>query len=95
MLAAGALDEVRALLALGLSEELPIMRALGVAALAAHIAGKLGAGGGRGGGPRRETRQYAKRQLTWLETQYDCVEAAQHARYGKNSSDDILSFIDP
>src|SRR5262249_61289946 len=41
MLAAGALEEVRGLLALGLSEELPIMRALGVAPLAAWIAGKL------------------------------------------------------
>ena len=41
MLAAGALEEVRALLALGLSTELPIMRALGVAPLAAHLEGAL------------------------------------------------------
>jgi len=41
MLAAGALEEVRTLLALGLSGELPVMRALGVAALAAHVAGKM------------------------------------------------------
>ena len=34
MLADGALEEVRALLALGLSDELPVMRALGVAPLA-------------------------------------------------------------
>ena len=65
MLAAGALDEVRTLVRLGLSTELPIMRALGVAPLAAHLAGHV---------PlveaaqlaKAETRQYAKRQLTWL-----------------------------
>jgi tRNA dimethylallyltransferase len=65
MLASGALDEVRALLALGLAADLPVMRALGVAPLAAAICGKL---------PLEEavraakaqTRQYAKRQVTWL-----------------------------
>jgi tRNA dimethylallyltransferase len=65
MMAAGALDEVRGLLALQLSDDLPVMRALGVAPLTAHLAGAM---------PREaavaaaktETRQYAKRQLTWL-----------------------------
>src|SRR5262249_16855190 len=64
MLAAGALEEVRGLLVLGLSEELPIMRALGVAPLAAWIAGKLE----RSEAVARATahpRQFAKRQLTW------------------------------
>jgi tRNA dimethylallyltransferase len=65
MLAAGALDEVRALTALGLSGELPIMRALGVAALAAHLAGKLALEAAMEAA-KTETRQYAKRQLTWL-----------------------------
>lgn len=60
----GALDEVKALMARELAPDLPIMRALGVKPLAAHLAGKLamdeaieqtGA----------ETRQYAKRQMTW------------------------------
>ena len=64
MLAAGALAEVRALISLGLPADLPIMGALGVAELAAHL---------RGSAPLEEastaaiaaTRQYAKRQLTW------------------------------
>jgi tRNA dimethylallyltransferase len=65
MMGCGALDEVRALTALGLDDSLPAMRALGVAPLAAALAGQI---------PlpeaveraKAETRQYAKRQLTWL-----------------------------
>lgn len=65
MLAAGALEEVRGLLALGLSGELPVMRALGVAALAAHLAGALTLAEAAERA-KAQTRQYAKRQLTWL-----------------------------
>ena len=65
MLAAGALEEVRALLALGLSGELPVMRALGVAPLAVHVAGKMSLETAVAAA-KTETRQYAKRQLTWL-----------------------------
>jgi tRNA dimethylallyltransferase len=65
MLAAGALDEVRRLLALGLSAELPIMRALGVAPLAAHLAGALSLDAAVAAA-KSDTRKYAKRQLTWL-----------------------------
>jgi tRNA dimethylallyltransferase len=64
MMNAGALEEARALVALGLSEALPIMRALGVAPLAAHIAGNLGLEEAVALA-KAETRQYAKRQLTW------------------------------
>ena len=45
--------------------ELPIMRALGVAPLAAHIAGELALEEAVASA-KAETRQYAKRQLTWL-----------------------------
>jgi tRNA dimethylallyltransferase len=65
MMQAGALNEVRALLALGLSDELPIMRALGVRPLAAHLAGNLG-GDEAVAAAKLETRQYAKRQMTWF-----------------------------
>ena len=65
MLAAGALEEVRSLLALGLSSELPVMRALGVAPLAAHLAGATSLEAAVAAA-QTETRQYAKRQLTWL-----------------------------
>lgn len=65
MMGAGALDEVRALLRLHLSPELPIMRALGVAQLAAHLEGRLSLDAAAAAA-KAETRQYAKRQLTWL-----------------------------
>ena len=65
MMAAGALDEVRALLALGLSAELPVMRALGVAPLAAHLTDAMPLDAAVAAA-KAETRQYAKRQLTWL-----------------------------
>ena len=64
MLAAGALKEVQRLLGLGLSDELPIMRALGVAPLAAAIAGKL-ALSEAAARAKADTRQFAKRQGTW------------------------------
>ena len=66
MLAAGALEEVRTLLAAGLSPELPIMRAHGVPRLAAHLKGAMSLEEAVAGA-KADTRQYAKRQLTWLQ----------------------------
>ena len=68
MVAAGALDEVRALLDLGLSPDLPVMKALGVRELAAHLRGgdSLAAAIAKA---QQATRRYAKRQMTWLRTQ--------------------------
>jgi tRNA dimethylallyltransferase len=65
MLEDGALEEVRALLSLDLSWELPIMRALGVGPLAALIEGRASREKAIAQA-KSETRQYAKRQLTWL-----------------------------
>ena len=64
MLAAGALEEVRALLALGLDRALPAMRAIGVSELAQVIEGKKSL---EEVTPiaQRSTRNYVKRQLTW------------------------------
>lgn len=64
MMRAGALEEVRALVALGLSPGLPIMRALGVAPLAAHVGGRLPLAEAVALA-KTQTRQYAKRQATW------------------------------
>jgi tRNA dimethylallyltransferase len=70
MLQQGAEDEVRALLALGLPAEAPVMKAIGVSQIAAMLKGEM----------RREevlekgaaaTRQYAKRQMTWFRNQMD------------------------
>jgi tRNA dimethylallyltransferase len=64
MIAAGALEEVRRLMRLGLSTELPVMRALGVAPLAAHLAGEVTLQDAAAAA-KAETRQYARRQMTW------------------------------
>jgi tRNA dimethylallyltransferase len=65
MLAAGALEEVRGLLDAGLSDQLPIMRALAVAPLAAHLRGAVPLDEAAATA-KSDTRKYAKRQLTWL-----------------------------
>ncbi len=64
MLAAGALEEVSQLAALQLDPALPIMNALGVRPLLAHLAGTLQREAAVEAA-QTETRQYAKRQLTW------------------------------
>jgi tRNA dimethylallyltransferase len=65
MLAAGALEEVRALLALNLDPALPAMRAHGVPEFSAHLRGETTLEEVRG---RVElvTGQYTKRQATWF-----------------------------
>jgi tRNA dimethylallyltransferase len=63
MLAHGALDEARALAALDAT--LPAARALGVPALLRHLAGE-GTLEAAADEVKRETRRYAKRQLTWF-----------------------------
>jgi tRNA dimethylallyltransferase len=68
MLDHGAVQEVEALMALGLDPDLPAMKAIGVPELRSAIAGVI---------PFREaierakiaTRQYAKRQATWFRHQ--------------------------
>ena len=68
MLAAGALEEVRAVLDRDLDPLLPVMKAVGVRELAAHLAGDLTLEAAADLA-RQETRRYAKRQLTWLRNQ--------------------------
>jgi tRNA dimethylallyltransferase len=68
MIAAGALDEVAGLLARGLSPERPIMKAVGVPELAAHLTGTLDLPAAIGLA-QQATRRYAKRQYTWFRHQ--------------------------
>jgi tRNA dimethylallyltransferase len=68
MMAAGALDEVRALASRGLDPQLPLMRAYGVPPLMRHIAGEIGLEAAVAEA-QAGTRQYAKRQLTWFRHQ--------------------------
>ena len=68
MVEAGALDEVRALVARGLSPSLPAMKAVGVREFAAHLAGETSLAAAVEA-TRQATRNYAKRQLTWFRNQ--------------------------
>ena len=64
MLEQDALEEVRELMSLKLDSTLPVMRALGVAALIAHLRGELTLDEAVTR-IKTESRQYAKRQMTW------------------------------
>ena len=68
MLERGAVEEVRALLARELDPALPVMRAIGVAEVAGYLRGDwtLSEAETRGA---QATRNYAKRQYTWLRHQ--------------------------
>jgi tRNA dimethylallyltransferase len=68
MLAAGALDEVRALDARKLDPLLPAMKAHGVPWLRRYLAGELSLAEAAEGA-KKDTRSYAKRQFTWFRNQ--------------------------
>jgi tRNA dimethylallyltransferase len=68
MLDQGAMEEVEALAARGLSRALPAMKATGVREFMAHLQGRAGLPEALDAA-RRETRRYAKRQMTWFRNQ--------------------------
>lgn len=92
MVAAGAIEEAKALAALGLDPSVPLTKALGLRPLIDHVSGNidLSAAISRG---QTETRAYAKRQETWLRTQM----IAWRRFYTQDSESlkaEIFSFID-
>ena len=68
MMRSGALDEVQALMALELLADMPILRAHGVPELMAYIRGEMSREAAIAKA-QQNTRNYAKRQMTWLRTQ--------------------------
>lgn len=68
MMDSGALDEARALTARNLSPDLPVMKAVGVRELGAHLRGEISLEAALDA-MRQATRNYAKRQLTWFRNQ--------------------------
>ena len=68
MVAAGAVDEVAALLERRLDPTLPVMRAIGVRELAGHLAGEWSLDHAVRA-MQQATRNYAKRQRTWFKNQ--------------------------
>ena len=68
MLEQGALDEVERLIARGLDQELPVMRAIGVREIAAYLRAHCSRAEMVEQG-QQATRNYAKRQFTWFRRQ--------------------------
>ena len=91
MLEQGAMDEVRQLINRQLDPSLPLMKALGVTALkavldqemtideAAYIA-------------KRDSRHYAKRQMTWLRNNYN-AQITLNTKLSKSLIESIFSLI--
>jgi tRNA dimethylallyltransferase len=69
MLQQGALDEARALADGNLDDTLPAMRAVGVRELLSHIRGEI-ALEEAARLAKTNTRRYAKRQLTWIRSNF-------------------------
>jgi tRNA dimethylallyltransferase len=92
MIEEGALEEVRGLVAQGLDDTLPIMRALGVRPLVTHLQGKTSLTDAIAA-TLNETRAYAKRQRTWLRRNmiaWQIITTQQIDDFSR----DILAFID-
>src|SRR5574337_1089481 len=68
MMAQGLLDEVRSLLDRGYNETLKPLRAIGYRHMIRHLRGEIGLDGAITS-LKRDTRRYAKRQLTWFRHQ--------------------------
>jgi len=91
MVAAGALEEVRALLARRLDPALPAMKAVGVPELARHLAGAIPLDEAIRFG-QQATRRYAKRQVTWFRHQMPEAKVIV-AQFSESLLEEIFSFI--
>lgn len=69
MIKEGALDEIKSLLKRNLDPSLPILKALGVPSLSAYLEGKVTEHEAMVAA-KTQTRQFAKRQLTWFRNQF-------------------------
>lgn len=92
MLAAGALAEVRALLALDLDPALPVMKAVGVRELAGVLRGEWDLAQASQAAITA-TRQYLKRQTSWLRTQVLASHAQAEVLHAKFSTLDMVDLV--
>jgi len=96
MASAGALEEVRAIMARHLSPDLPALKAVGLRELARHLHGEIPLGVAISEA-QQASRRYAKRQMTWLRTQMPpSEELPTHtvsAQYSESLMPEIFSFI--
>lgn len=91
MVEAGAVSEVRALLALELPDTLPVMRALGVRELAGYIRGEYDLDHGINL-MTVATQRFAKRQATWFKGQMKAATFL-NAQYSESLMPRIRTFI--
>lgn len=77
MIAQGAIGEAAALAARRLDQSLSVMKAVGAAELIAHLNGELSLDGAIDLA-KRNTRRFAKRQLTWFRNQAAAWTRADH-----------------
>ncbi|MEO1720500.1 MAG: tRNA (adenosine(37)-N6)-dimethylallyltransferase MiaA [Pseudomonadota bacterium] len=89
MIAAGALGEVERLVARTLSPDLPVLRALGVSAIAAHLAGDTSLDDAIALG-QQQTRRYIKRQLTWSNAK---MQTWKHVDVSNNYQNDVVASL--
>jgi tRNA dimethylallyltransferase len=80
MMETGALEEIEALLSLGLPKVLPAMRAIGVPQLARHVKGECDLAEAVELAVNA-TRQYAKRQSTWFRNQFGYQRSGTSSGY--------------
>ena len=91
MVAAGAMGEVRTLVARGLPRSRPVMKAIGVAQLAAVLAGEMALEAAIAAA-QQATRNYAKRQYTWFRHQIIADQTVK-TKLSKSAEAGIFSKI--
>ena len=91
MLAVGALDEVKGLTELSLDPKLPAMKALGVSELTEYLRGETSLDAAAAAA-KQATRNYAKRQMTWLRHQLEGATEVSE-QYSERLRDKIFSII--
>jgi tRNA dimethylallyltransferase len=80
MIRAGIIDEVAALLARGYSDDIKPLQSIYYKHVVGHLRGQIGAADLLGL-IQRDTRRYAKRQLTWFRNQPEMVWFQPHKDY--------------
>ncbi len=91
MIEGGALDEVKALGKRALDPTLPVMKALGVKDLLAHIRGEVSLDDATVRAQRR-IRNYAKRQMTWFQGQM-MAQMTLNTQYLESFNEKIFSYV--
>ena len=91
MLMHGAIDEVARLMARQLDPGLPLMKALGVAPIAAFLRDEL-TKDDAAFIAKRDSRRYAKRQMTWIHNNFN-AQITVDKKYSESFYEKIFSLI--